>query len=196
MNIGYRLTPDIETRFYLNANQIRQKIPGAVTKDNALNNPKAAFLAPGLGTGNGNDNVDRDFERNIDSIRVANRTAVRLNSGTLLEAGGFFFDRQLDHPISIVVDNDTQNYGGFARVTSDLVIAGHRNLLVGGVGIHNGVTRAQIFTNRLGQRGPLMSNPTNFQITRRSTQRTRSSSCRPSLWLRVFSTSTRSVSPM
>jgi iron complex outermembrane receptor protein len=161
MNVGYRLTPDIETRFYLNANQVRQDIPGAVTKDNALTNPKGAFvnLAP---SANGNDNVDRDFERNIDSIRVANRTAIRLNSSTMLEAGGFFFDRQLDHPISIVVDNDTQNYGGFARITNDSVIAGHRNLFVGGVGIHNGVTRAQIFVNRLGQRGALTSDADQF----------------------------------
>ncbi len=156
MNVGYRLTPDIETRFYLNANQIRQKIPGAVTKDNALNNPKGAFVNPTPSV-NGNDNVDRDFERNIDSIRVANRTAIRLNASTMLEAGGFFFDRQLDHPISIVVDNDVQNYGGFARITNDSVIAGYRNLFVAGVGVHNGQTRAKTFTNVRGQRGALGS---------------------------------------
>ena len=156
MNVGYRLTPDIETRFYLNANQIRQKIPGAVTKDNALNNPKGAFVNPTPSV-NGNDNVDRDFERNIDSIRVANRTAIRLNASTMLEAGGFFFDRQLDHPISIVVDNDVQNYGGFARITNDSVIAGYRNLFIAGVGVQNGETRAKIFVNRRGQRGALTS---------------------------------------
>lgn len=156
MNVGYRLTPDIETRFYLNANQIRQKIPGAVTKDNALNNPKGAFVNPTPSV-NGNDNVDRDFERNIDSIRVANRTAIRLNASTMLEAGGFFFDRQLDHPISIVVDNDVQNYGGFARITNDSVIAGYRNLFIASVGVQNGETRAKIFVNRRGQRGALTS---------------------------------------
>lgn len=154
MNVGYRLSPDIETRFYLNANQVRQKIPGAVTKRNALNNPEGAFINPAP-SANGNDNVDRDFERNLDTIRVANRTAIRLNAGTLLEAGGFFFDRQLDHPISIVVDNDVQNFGGFARVTNDSVIAGHRNLFVAGASVHNGEARAKTFVNVRGQRGAL-----------------------------------------
>lgn len=170
MNIGYRLSEDVETRFYLNANQIRQKIPGAVTKDNALNDPKAAFVLPGvpnLGPPGpppasfpfsvGNDNVDRDYERNIDSLRVANRTAIRLNAGTMLEAGGFFMDRQLDHPILIVVDNDTHDYGGFARIVNDSVIAGHRNLFTAGVTIDNGVTRARTYRNILGQRGSLLS---------------------------------------
>jgi iron complex outermembrane receptor protein len=154
MNVGYRLTPDIETRFYFNANQVRQDIPGAVTKRNALNNPKGAFVNPAASV-NGNDNVDRDFERNLDTLRVANRTAIRLGSGTLLEAGGFFFDRQLDHPISIVVDQDTQNYGGFARLTTDSVIGGFRNLFTGGATVHNGETHGRIFANVRGQKGAL-----------------------------------------
>ncbi len=163
MNVGYRLTPDIETRFYLNANQIRQKIPGAVTKDNALNDPKGAFVLPGLGNANafpfsiGNDNVDRDYERNIDSYRFANRTAIRLNAGTMLEAGAFYFDRHLDHPILFVVDNQTQDFGGFGRITNDSAIAGFRNLFTAGVTVHNGDTRARTFRNLRGERGALLS---------------------------------------
>lgn len=154
MNVGYRITPDIETRFYLHANQVRQDIPGAVTKRNALNNPEGAFVNPAPSV-NGNDNVDRDFERNLDTFRVANRTAIRLGSGTMLEAGGFFFDRQLDHPISIVIDQDTQNYGGFARLTNDSAIGGFRNLFTAGVTVHNGETHGRIFANVRGQKGAL-----------------------------------------
>ncbi|MDO9381998.1 MAG: TonB-dependent receptor [Hyphomicrobiaceae bacterium] len=163
MNVGYRLTPNIETRFYLNANQIRQKIPGAVTKQNALNDPKGAFVLPGLGNANafpfsiGNDNVDRDYERNIDSIRVANRTAVRLNASTMLEAGAFYFDRHLDHPILFVIDNQTQDYGGFGRLTNESMIGGFRNLFTAGVTVHNGDTRARTFRNLRGERGGLLS---------------------------------------
>src|SRR5690606_6964720 len=32
MNVGYRLTEDIETRFYINANDVDQRIPGSVTR--------------------------------------------------------------------------------------------------------------------------------------------------------------------
>ena len=36
MNVGYRLTQDVETRFYVNANDVEQRIPGSVTKQAAL----------------------------------------------------------------------------------------------------------------------------------------------------------------
>ena len=41
-NVGYQFSPDAETRFYFNANEVRQRIPGAVTKQSALTNPEAA----------------------------------------------------------------------------------------------------------------------------------------------------------
>ena len=41
-NIGYQITPDIETRFYFNGNNVRQRIPGSVTKFSALNTPQTA----------------------------------------------------------------------------------------------------------------------------------------------------------
>ena len=66
-NFGYRLTPDAETRFYFDANRVRQRIPGEVTKDSALNNPKAAFAT----------NVLNDWQRNIDTVRFANKTTMR-----------------------------------------------------------------------------------------------------------------------
>ena len=31
-NVGYQFSPDFETRFYVNANEVRQRIPGTVTK--------------------------------------------------------------------------------------------------------------------------------------------------------------------
>ena len=31
-NVGYQFSPDVETRFYLNANEVRQRIPGTVSK--------------------------------------------------------------------------------------------------------------------------------------------------------------------
>lgn len=160
-NVGFKITPDLETRFYVNANQIRQDIPGAVTRANALNNPEGAFVAPGTpvipNLGQGNDNVDRDYERNLDTVRVANRTSWRVQDGTVLEFGGFYMDRHLDHPIFRVIDNEHNEYGGFGRIVDDNVYGGFRNRLVAGVGIHNGETRARQFLNVLGERGALFS---------------------------------------
>lgn len=160
MNVGYRLSEDIETRFYLNANHVRQRIPGALTKSDALTNPESAFEQPGepfTFFGQGNDNVDRDYQRNIDSVRFANRTTIRLAPGTLVEFGGFYFDRHLDHPILFVIDNKNREGGGFGRIVDDRLIGGYRNRFVAGVSVHNANTRARQYQNLLGRRGPLFS---------------------------------------
>ena len=69
-NVGYRLSPDAETRFYLNATRGVSELPGEVTKS-ALNSPSAD---PEL--------VRLDQQRNIDSIRVANKTDAALRCTT------------------------------------------------------------------------------------------------------------------
>lgn len=160
MNIGYRLSENVETRFYLNANHVRQNIPGAVTRQEALTTPERAFVRPGepggfLGVGN--DNVDRDYERNLDTFRVANKTAVRVAPGTLVEFGGFYFNRELDHPILLIIDNKHDEFGGFAKLTDESSINGYRNRLTTGVSVHNGNVRARTFRNVLGERGAMLS---------------------------------------
>jgi iron complex outermembrane receptor protein len=161
MNLGYRLTPDVETRFYLNANRVRQRIPGAVTKENALTNPEGAFLVPGTGNltpnGLGNDNVDRDYQRNLDTLRVANKTSVRMAPGTMVEFGAFYMDRHLDHPILFVLDNQHNEYGGFGRLVDESVIGGFKNRFIAGVSLHNGDVRTRRYQNILGTKGPLIS---------------------------------------
>ncbi len=156
MNLGYRLTPDMETRFYVNANYVRQRIPGAVTREEALTNPAGAFERPGLGgNGFGNDNVDRDYQRNLDTVRVANRTTIRVAPGTFVEVGGFYLDRHLDHPIFNVLDNQHEEGGGFARIVDEGLIGGFRNRFVAGVSQHNGDVHARQYQNIRGNRGAL-----------------------------------------
>ena len=160
LNVGYRLTPDVETRFYLNANRVRQRIPGALTKAEALADPSQAFERPGepvTFSGIGNDNVDRDYQRNLDSVRVANRTTVRLAPGTVVELGGFYFNRHLDHPIFAVIDNRNDEAGGFARLVDDSAIGGFRNRFVAGAALHYGDVRARLYRNDLGVKGTLFS---------------------------------------
>ncbi|MGE0023725.1 MAG: TonB-dependent receptor family protein [Hyphomicrobium sp.] len=156
LNVGYRLTENMETRFYLNANDIDQRIPGTVTKAKALSNPKGAFVLPGLGgSGTGNDNVDRDQQRNIDSVRIANKTTIRLVPGTMLELGAFNVDRHLMHPIFQWLDYRYDDYGGFARVTDESLIGGYRNRLIAGVNVHDGEIDTKQYVNNLGRKGAL-----------------------------------------
>ena len=100
-NFGYKITPDIETRFYFNGNTIEQRIPGAVTKYTALNEPRTAATA----------NKVNDWQRNINSNRVANKTAIKLSENTTVEVGAFNVDRHLMHPIFQWLDYSYDDYG-------------------------------------------------------------------------------------
>ena len=145
-NVGYQFSPDAETRFYFNANEIRQRIPGSVTKQSALTDPQAAAPA----------NVALDQQRNLDTVRVANKTTIRFED-TKVEFGAFGVDRHLMHPIFQWLDYSYKDYGGFAKVTDDRFIGGFRNRLVAGVNVLNGSIDNQQFTNIGGQKGPLQS---------------------------------------
>jgi iron complex outermembrane receptor protein len=145
-NVGYQFSPDFETRFYLNANEVRQRIPGTVTRTSALTNPEAAAPA----------NVAMDQQRNIDTVRLANKTTIRFDD-TKLEFGAFGVDRHLMHPIFQWLDYRYKDYGGFAKVTDDRFIGGFRNRLVAGVNVLNGSIDNQQFANLAGQKGALLS---------------------------------------
>ncbi|WP_442893434.1 TonB-dependent receptor domain-containing protein [Bradyrhizobium sp.] len=145
-NVGYQFSPDAETRFYFNANEIRQRIPGTVTKQSALTTPEAANPA----------NVASDQQRNIDTVRLANKTTIRFDD-TKIEFGMFGVDRHLMHPIFQWLDYSYKDYGGFAKVTDDRFIGGFRNRLVAGVNILNGSIDNQQFANIGGQKGALLS---------------------------------------
>lgn len=148
MNVGYRLTENIETRFYINANSVDQRIPGSVTKESALTDPKAA--AP--------NNILFDQQRNIDTLRIANKTAIRVAPGMLVEVGAFMVDRHLMHPIFQWLDYQYDDYGGFARLTDESVIGGFKNRLIAGVNLHNGEIDNRQFVNLPGAvKGDLLS---------------------------------------
>ena len=145
-NVGYQFSPDAETRFYFNANEVRQRIPGTVTKQSALTNPEAANPA----------NVANDQQRNIDTVRIANKTTIRFDD-TKLKFGAFGVDRHLMHPIFQWLDYSYKDYGGFAKVTDDRYIGGYRNRLVAGINILNGSIDNQQFANLGSQKGALIS---------------------------------------
>lgn len=135
-NVGYQFSPDAETRFYFNANDVRQRIPGGVDKITALTSPTTAAPA----------NVLNDWQRNIQTVRVANKTTIRFED-TKVEFGAFGADRHLMHPIFQWLDYRYKDYGGFAKVTDDRFIGGYRNRFVAGINVLNGTIDVQQFVN-------------------------------------------------
>lgn len=136
-NVGLAMSEGIQTRFYVTASSIRQELPGALLLADAIGDPQKG-------------NFTGDQARNIDSLRLQNRTTFDL--GTLqLAVGGFYNIKQLDHPIFMVIDQKSTDRGLFARAEWD---AGIVSLTLGGES-RWGTTRARQFVNQNGQRGAL-----------------------------------------
>lgn len=139
LNVGYRISPNVETRFYLTGASTNQRIPGEVSKAEALSNPRAAN--PGW--------VDQDQQRNVDSVRISNKTTVRLDQ-TVVEFGAFYNWRHVDHPIYQYLDYTVDDYGGFLRAVDDRDLGGIRNRLIVGANLHNGTMDTEQFENLSG----------------------------------------------
>ncbi len=145
-NFGYQFSPDAETRFYINANSWRGQLPGEVSKSDALNNPRAAnpFWVAG------------NQQRNIDSVRVANKTTLRFDT-TTVDFGLFALERRVDHPIFIYYDFRAHDYGGFVRAADERVIGGFRNRFVTGFNVQNGAIDLDNYLNLGGSKGILIA---------------------------------------
>jgi iron complex outermembrane receptor protein len=149
-NLGYRFGDGAETRFFLSAADINQKIPSSLTRAQALANPKQAAAA----------NFQGNTKRNIDSLRGANKTSFLTDSGEVT-VGAFAARKDLFHPLfggfNRVIDNYELNGGGFARWTDEQQIAGHRNETTLGINYFGGRMEAKQFNNVGGSRGALLS---------------------------------------
>ena len=137
-NVGYRFSADAETRFYFNASSIRDRMPGELDKPTALSAPRTANP----------DFVWKDQQRNIDSVRIANKTTLRFGP-TTVDFGVFYIHRHVDHPNWSYLVYSVDDEGGFVRVTDDRTIGGLRNTLTAGVNLDQGTidSNAWWYTN-------------------------------------------------
>ena len=145
-NIGYQFSPMFETRLYVNGNSVRQSIPGELTKEVALTSPKTAWT----------DNVVNDWQRNIDTGRIASKSTLKLDN-TTIDFGVFGVDRHLMHPIYQWLDYHYNDYGGFVRSVDERMLGGYRNRFTAGLNILNGTIDADQYENIGGNKGALLS---------------------------------------
>jgi len=146
-NVGLRLTDAVETRFYATISHIDQDLPGALTLAQALSTPRLS--PPG--------NIAMDQERDIDSIRLQNRTTVDLGAGQL-RFGGFFNAKKLFHPIFQVIDQKSSDRGIFASLDLAGDLAGLPWEVSLGSQARFGSVAAKQFVNVAGSRGTLTAN--------------------------------------
>jgi iron complex outermembrane receptor protein len=149
-NLGLRLANNAETRFYLFSGSARNQLPGSVTRNAALHDPRRAAAI----------NVLNDWQRNDDVTRISNRTTF-ISGNTTYEAGGWFSRMRLDHPIYQYLDNGYNDYGLYARAQNETPIAGHDNRATLGLRWSAGTVNARNYVNSGGQKNGLLSHVNN-----------------------------------
>lgn len=145
-NYGLRINDRTETRFFLSGNIIEQKLPGTLSRSNALNFPNRAAVA----------SVSGNQKRDIRSLRLANKTAYRLSDKATLEGGVYLNMKDLFHPIFAVVDQESMDYGGFGTLKGKSTLGSHNNVWRLGLTAQAGAVDALLFSNVRGSRGALI----------------------------------------
>lgn len=124
-NAGWQLGDALRTRFYATAIDNDQQLPGALTRDEWRTNPRQAQAAAVAG----------DYQYNVKTWRLANKTTWTLDADTTLTAGLSLETQRLYHPIvyappffSLLIDTEQRNLGGMLRWQRR---AGAHDVLVG-----------------------------------------------------------------
>lgn len=141
-NIGYRIAPNVETRFYAGAYIVRQLLPGSLSPSDALERPRTAALPAVLG----------NQARNVWAERFANRTSAETGFGRF-DVDTWITHKRLYHPIFQVLDQDGLTWGVAPRFTTGFEVAGLRNELVVGARYFAGTNEALQYVNLRGSRG-------------------------------------------
>lgn len=101
-NVGIRVGEGVETRFFVAGQTIFQNTPDALDATDAIERP-----------GSGSD--ENFTGRDIDSIRVSNRTRIDLGGGSV-DVGAFMNVKELYHPIFQIVDYNYFDWGAYTRL--------------------------------------------------------------------------------
>jgi iron complex outermembrane recepter protein len=151
-NLGYKINENVETRFYFGYTNNDSQLSSSLTKAQLNRDPKQANVVPGQGIN----------ERDINVTRLANKTTIRLDNGTL-ELGAFYSAKSLYHPIGNfgdttgLIDQESDDYGLNARLTQHGHLFGLNNEFVVGFTPTYGKTDAKNFRNVNAKRGVLLN---------------------------------------
>lgn len=167
-NIGFKLSENVETRFYVTALSDNFELNGSLRLADALANRQAAgrpvtvgpFRPGGPVTVLDPGPVADDWDRNLDVLRLSNLTAITLGSSTL-EVGSWYTRRTLDHAITRfagIIDQKEDEFGVSLRAFGEVTVIGDATSrwTLGG-SYAQGDTRARRHRNVNGERSGLVS---------------------------------------
>ncbi|QPJ60925.1 MAG: TonB-dependent receptor [Candidatus Nitronauta litoralis] len=157
-NFGLRLSDQVESRFYFTTNIISQELPGEIPINTVLTLPETANP----------DAILSDWQRDINSVRLANKTTFDLGNGRFVDVGAFINHKNLFHPITRfvgVIDQESVDFGFFAQGYGSYNIGQFENNFRAGFTTQFGHTNALLFSNIGGQRGALRSDQDQYAQT-------------------------------
>lgn len=147
-NAGLKISPQLETRFYIIHGDLNQELPGNLTKAQLQSNPTQANAASAAA------NSQRDFL----ITRLANKTTWISPTGVEYNAGVYAVDKNLYHPLSFgLIDQQTRDVGTFGNRIAQGELWGLRHDTTLGYNLVHGVTEARIFNHVRGDRISLRS---------------------------------------
>ena len=165
-NVGYRISDNLETRFYAGYVSNDSQLPSTLTKDELKNTPKKSKV--------NNFGVNQGInQRNVDIWRIANKTTFQWHK-TKLELGAFYSYKDLFHPIIDlgarspfaptlgVIDQKTDDYGLYAKLNHQGKLFGLENDFIIGASPTYGKTDDKRFRNENARRGALTNS---FDLT-------------------------------
>ena len=141
-NIGFKLAPNIETRFFLTVANSDSQLPGNLTKAELKADPTQAAPL----------NVLNNQKRDYPLYRIANRTSFMWGNNQL-DVSLFYTYKDLYHPIFQVLDVVSEDYGADFRFTNHSTLFGRRNIFTMGFTPVLGENKDDRFQNILGNRG-------------------------------------------
>lgn len=115
-NLGWQLSPTLETRFYLGVVDSDSELPGSLTRRQLQADGRQAAAT----------NITQDQRRDIDWTRVSNKTAWR-QGAQQAELFWFASSKELHHPIFQVIDQDSEDRGVALRYRNESPLAGRGN---------------------------------------------------------------------
>ncbi len=148
-NLGYRISPEWETRFFVSYVNTRSELPGAITKAQLEENPQEPqrnpFFVPV-------DVARSNWRRDFELFRLANKTTYQVGDHRV-SLSTFWSHKDLDHPILFFIDQLSNDFGVDLRYDNTAELFGHKNHFTLGISPTWGVVEDNRYRNNLGNRG-------------------------------------------
>ncbi len=141
-NAGYRFTDNAETRAYLTVIEAKSKLGGGLTKSQLYGDATQANAT----------SLAQNRKRDFDFVRLASKTTVE-NDARRIDLTGFWSSYDVFHPISPVIYQDDDDFGGEARYSDASERFGRPNDFTIGLGGSVGYVDDDRYVNVGGEPG-------------------------------------------